>query len=107
MKLDPKVFYNMTLREFVLARIGHQRENIEVWRQTRMMLYAMQSLLGDSKGVKKTLLNFLPLPFDEELKPSEEEVQSKEQAAKALFAEYRAKGILTSKPKDGKGTVNN
>jgi len=100
------VFYNMTYREFILARMGHQRAEINTWRQLRLVLHAMQSLLGDSKH-RKPLTQFMPLPFDDELAPSKDELEEKGRKALALIREYERKGILKPKVSNGTGTTSN
>jgi len=52
---------------------GHQDNKVDTYRQTRMLMFTLVKLLGDSKSSPKTPEALWPLPGDEVSKPSDEE----------------------------------
>jgi hypothetical protein len=73
MHLLPRDFFNMSPRHFSLMIRGHQEKKLDTYRQTRMLMFTMVRLMGDSKSAPKTPEALWPLPGDEDSKPTDEE----------------------------------
>jgi hypothetical protein len=73
MHLLPRDFFNMSPRHFSLMIRGHQEKKLDTYRQTRMLMFTMVRLMGDSKSAPKTPEALWPLPGDEISKPTDEE----------------------------------
>lgn len=52
---------------------GHQDNKVDTYRQTRMLMFTLVKLLGDSKTSPKTAEALWPLPGDEQEKPTDQE----------------------------------
>ena len=71
--LLPNEFYKMSPRHFSLMLKGHQEKKVDDYRQTRLLMYTMVRLMGDSKTAPKTPEELWELPGDEVKKPTDEE----------------------------------
>jgi len=63
----------MSPRHFSLMIKGHQEKRLDRYRQTRMLMFTMVRLMGDSKSAPKTPEALWPLPGDEDNKPTDQE----------------------------------
>ena len=52
---------------------GHQERKVDGYKQTRLLMFTMVRLMGDSKSAPKTPEALWPLPGDEEEKPTDQE----------------------------------
>lgn len=56
----------MSPRNFSLMMKGHQNRRVDDYRQTRLLMFTMVRLMGDSKTAPKTPEALWQLPGDEE-----------------------------------------
>lgn len=56
----------MSPRNFSLMMKGHQNRRIDDYRQTRLLMFTMVRLMGDSKTAPKTPEALWQLPGDDE-----------------------------------------
>jgi hypothetical protein len=66
--LLPNDFYSMSAYHFSLMIKGHQEKKIDTYRQTRLLMFTMVRLHGDSKTSPKSPEELWQLPGDEESK---------------------------------------
>ena len=106
MGIKPHDFYCMLHWEFVAAREAHEREMIEGWRQSRLLMHTIVKVMGGSKSVTNDLTKFLPLPFDEDGKTKK---LSREQDIENLLIieRYKRAGYLKPIEENGTGQTNN
>jgi len=52
---------------------GHQDRKMDSYKQTRLLMFTMVRLMGDSKTAPKTPESLWPLPCDEIQKPTNDE----------------------------------
>jgi hypothetical protein len=55
----------MSPRHFSLMVNGHKAKKVDDYRQTRLLMFTMVRLMGDSKSAPKTPEALWPLPGDE------------------------------------------
>jgi hypothetical protein len=55
----------MSPRHFSLMVNGHKAKKVDGYRQTRLLMFTMVRLMGDSKSAPKTPEALWPLPGDE------------------------------------------
>lgn len=64
----------LTMREVSLIMQGYQDRQVHDYRQTRLIMFVMTRLLGDSKKAPKTPEELWELPGDVKGNPREEEI---------------------------------
>jgi hypothetical protein len=63
----------MSPRHFSLMMKGYQEKKVDTYRQTRLLMFTMVRLMGDSKTAPKTPEALWQLPGDEVETPKDEE----------------------------------
>jgi len=63
----------MSPRHFSLMMKGYQEKKVDTYRQTRLLMFTMVKLMGDSKTSPKTPEALWELPGDVDEKPKDEE----------------------------------
>jgi len=64
--LRPREFYEMSPRHLSLMIDGYQEKKVDTYRQTRLLMFTMVRLMGDSKSAPKTPEALWQLPGDDE-----------------------------------------
>jgi hypothetical protein len=64
--LLPNDFYSMSPHHFSLMIKGHQEKKVDLYRQTRLLMFTMVRLHGDPKTSPRTPEALWQLPGDEE-----------------------------------------
>ena len=103
MKIDPNVFWEMTMRQFLLAQKGYlesiEDEQIHQWNMTRTMcLYVIKPHM--KKGSNMSPKDIMHLPIDGKTK-SEIDIEKKRKVAEFTRKKYEKIG-LANKKKDKK-----
>jgi len=65
MMLLPRDFFAMSPRHFSLMMTGHNEKKTDTYRQTRLLMFTMVRLMGDSKTGPRSPEELWPLPGDE------------------------------------------
>lgn len=75
MGLRPNEFFAMSPRHFSLMMRGFEEKKIDVYKQTRLLMFTMVRLMGDPKSAPKTPEQLWKLPGDEENAVSEDDMR--------------------------------
>lgn len=63
--MKPNEFYSYSPKQFFLTVEGFQEKQIDSYKQTRLIMFTLVSLLGDQKNKPKTPEALWELPGDE------------------------------------------
>lgn len=79
--IAPWEFWKMTWKDFLVMIVASERKEVNEWRKFRFLGY-MAYLSSTGDRVKKTIEQFMPLPFDP--KPDRGKVLSNDEVKNAL-----------------------
>jgi hypothetical protein len=71
----PRDFYDLSPRQFSLMMQGYQDKKIDSYKQTRLLMFTMVRLMGDSKTAPKTPEALWELPGDESVGVSKDDMR--------------------------------
>lgn len=71
----PEKFYAMSPRHFSLMLNGYQDKQIDIYRQTRLLMFTMVRLMGDPKSAPKSPEAMWELPGDQKQGMTDEDMR--------------------------------